>query len=551
MRPSLVFVSLAVADAAAMVQLRVCTLGGQGKCSNGAGQESLETLRFLSPKDGPELTGCSCLARCDTGVAVQQRSDDMEASTIYDEINSPRQCAALLRQLGYSVDPRLPDAFATARKADELAASGNTAKALGEYTRALQTAANAGLGLRWASRPSSVVRARESALAAGSDAPPVNDDVEGGAVGAAPAARTGGAQPATAGQTIWLVRTHISRSRLCAESATSRGGKGWERLTRQALEDARYAVQLAESSVVEMSRVEGRGAPAAFSSAGILAGSANEALTDAWERQAEAYELVRDIDGAIYAYDRLLKLEPSSTPGLSAAVAAKRGVQELVLLSHRKGLEDTAIVSRGLQEVGEERVRSVTSRAITDVENLRRVVEKEFDAVEGALEKRAAQMGVEVVRGEGEAAGQGAGRAQPGEKLGPLASLAARSVDDLRILRKLARSDLNFLELNLLRGDPLLAFLRDAVSKISGNDLFPASGAPPALAALPEDSVNAIWLREQFEKGALPRDPFLISGLVGRAKTDPQLVKRLVSEAKDAKGEDVFTRAATVDEPAS
>ncbi len=471
----------------------------------------------------------------------------MKASTIYDEINSPRQCAALLRQLGYSVDPRLPDAFATARKADKLAASGNTAKALGEYTRALQTAANAGLGLRWASRPSSVVRARESALAAGSDAPPVNDDVEGGAVGAAPAARTGGAQPATAGQTIWLVRTHISRSRLCAESATSRGGKGWERLTRQALEDARYAVQLAESSVVEMSRVEGRGAPAAFSSAGILAGSANEALTDAWERQAEAYELVRDIDGAIYAYDRLLKLEPSSTPGLSAAVAAKRGVHDLVMLSHRNGLEDTSIVSLGLQAVGEERVRSVTSREITDVENLRRVVEKEFDAVEGALEKRAAQMGVEVVRGEGEAAGQGA---QPGEKLGPLASLAARSVDDLRILRKLARSDLNFLELNLLRGDPLLAFLRDAVSKISGNDLFPASGAPPALAALPEDSVNAIWLREQFEKGALPRDPFLISGLVERAKTDPQLVKRLVSEAKDAKGEDVFTRAATVDEPA-
>jgi hypothetical protein len=57
-----------------------------------------------------------------------------------------------------------------------------------------------------------------------------------------------------------------------------------------------------------------------------------------------------DIEGAILAYDQLLRLEPPFAPGQSSAVAVKRGVQELVLLSHRRGLEDARLVQQNLRE---------------------------------------------------------------------------------------------------------------------------------------------------------------------------------------------------------
>ena len=44
--------------------------------------------------------------------------------------------------------------------------------------------------------------------------------------------------------------------------------------------------------------------------------------------------------------------------------------------------------------------------------------------------------------------------------------------------------------------------------------------------------------------GALPRDPLLVQALLEQAQRDPQLVARLVSEAKDARGQDVYARAA-------
>ena len=82
------------------------------------------------------------------------------------------------------------------------------------------------------------------------------------------------------------------------------------------------------------------------------------------------------LQGAIYAYERLLSLEPSSSPGLPAPASAKRGVQELVLLSHRRGVEDTASVLGGLQGVGESSRQSLTSRAMSDVEAFRKVTSR-------------------------------------------------------------------------------------------------------------------------------------------------------------------------------
>ena len=119
------------------------------------------------------------------------------------------------------------------------------------------------------------------------------------------------------------------------------------------------------------------------------------------------------------------------------------------------------------------------------------------------------------------------------------------------MIRKLARADINRFELTLLRGDPLLAFLRDTLDKVLGREEVqvpfkrrgPARQKPQnvptgdvAEAGDSEQSQAAFWLREQFERGALPKDPLLVQSLLEQAKRDPQLVARLVSENKDFGG---------------
>ena len=116
-----------------------------------------------------------------------------------------------------------------------------------------------------------------------------------------------------------------------------------------------------------------------------------------------------------------------------------------------------------------------------------------------------------------------------------LRTLAARSVDDLRTVKKIARSDFNRLQLSLLRGDPLLAFLRDTLARLR----IKLTDEPPPI---PAESEQVILLREQFEMGALPRDPLLVRALLEEAQRDPELVSRLVSEAKDVRGVDATER---------
>ena len=45
-----------------------------------------------------------------------------------------------------------------------------------------------------------------------------------------------------------------------------------------------------------------------------------------------------------------------------------------------------------------------------------------------------------------------------------------------------------------------------------------------------------------MDNGALPRDPELLRTLLEQARKDPKLVERLVTQAKDKDGKDIFTR---------
>ena len=47
-------------------------------------------------------------------------------------------------------------------------------------------------------------------------------------------------------------------------------------------------------------------------------------------------------------------------------------------------------------------------------------------------------------------------------------AVASRALADLRVMRKIALADINRLEMTLVRGDPLLSFLRDAIARARG-----------------------------------------------------------------------------------
>lgn len=103
---------------------------------------------------------------------------------------------------------------------------------------------------------------------------------------------------------------------------------------------------------------------------------------------------------------------------------------------------------------------------------------------------------------------------------------ARRRSADARLLRKSFESDINLIELQLLQGDPTLAFIRDLLRRTRSDP------EPP----------QSVWLKEQFETGALPRDPELVRTLICEARRDPKRVERLVAQAKDSQGRDVYTR---------
>jgi hypothetical protein len=488
--------------------LRVCT-----ECMQG-GPTTLAALVFLAPRDGPSIVGCGCIARCDRGVAVRLPSGEIE-----EGVTGAAACAATLRRLGYSVDQRLPDAFSAARRGDELVAVSREPEAVLAYNRAFSLAIATGLGLRWRARRSPVSAA--SKFAGSQIAEPPGASSGDGRIRAA-------ARLATTAQVLWFARLMTKRARVQLTLAR----QGQVRASRRSLEDALYAVQLAEG-VAEGDALSPHPSSAALASlpalgtaladvesgegpdetsrrasgavVGGLAGEGADVRLEAWECLAEAFEVARDIEGAIYAYERLLALEPSTTPGLSPTTSAKRGVQELVLLSHRQGLETTLALGRGLQEATDRSVADVVNRGLEDVEALRTVVRHDLDVVEERVRSRSPSRLERLLLGA----------FQP----------TAKALDDLQLMRRIAESDLNRLQRTLLLGDPLLAFLRETWQRAQGK-------APPPvmLDALPISSEAVLWLREQFERGVLPQDPLLVASLLEQARRDPELVIRLVGE---------------------
>ena len=264
------------------------------------------------------------------------------------------------------------------------------------------------------------------------------------------------------------------------------------------------------------------------------------------ESQAEAAEQAANLTAAIETYEALLTLQPPDSPGLTEEAAARRALQQLLLESAKRELEAceadeacsvlpddgqwvpsemaTSFLKGEMQraqELGEEARQALAMRALDDVRMVRTSVVRllqlsEDRACEDADRAKGEQAYLRLVEG------------QPGWVAGWQLGEATRRRDDARLLRKSVEADLNLLELQLLRGDPSLAFLREVLRTTRDEENWLLS--------------QSLWLQEQFESGALPRDPELLRTLLAQARRDPEQVVRLVTQAKDRRGQDFYAR---------
>jgi len=258
------------------------------------------------------------------------------------------------------------------------------------------------------------------------------------------------------------------------------------------------------------------------------------------EGKAEAAEEVQDLPAAIEAYEALLALQPPDSPDLREEDAARRALQQLLLESARREIEvcgddgctdkpsaateAAASFIRGeirrAQLLGEESRKKLAMRALDDVGKIRsgvvRLLQLSVDRAQADADKaQGEQAYLRLVEG------------QPGWIAGMQLGEATRRMNDARLLRKSVESDLNRLELQLLQGDPSLSFIRDVLRSTRNEQL---------------SCEQSLWLQEQFDTGALPRDPELLRTLLAQARRDPELVTRLVTQAKDSRGQDIYTR---------
>jgi len=150
-------------------------------------------------------------------------------------------------------------------------------------------------------------------------------------------------------------------------------------------------------------------------------------------------------------------------------------------------------------------------RGLRDVEALRSVVRKEFLTVEESLRSRRPCYFERLLFG----------------------GISNRALEDLRVMWRTADKDMDRLQLALLRGDPLLHFLRGAWLRARG-----IAPAPIDIRAeLSEHPEAAVWLRGQVgQQDGL--DPVVVASVVGRVKHDPNLVERLAAEAMERQGRD-------------
>ena len=303
------------------------------------------------------------------------------------------------------------------------------------------------------------------------------------------------------------------------------------------------------------------------------------------EERAEKAEAENDLVSAIEAYEQLLAIQPPTSPNMREQDAARRALQQLLLESARRELEacgrqgcetEVSFIEgelRRAQQIGEESRKQLASRALADVSKVRSAVVTLLEVsrpqrskpgqgldpgagqrVSTRMRRRAGrwvvglggrggarlmgcsdtrrphlrwcsasprqlteeQASEAVDRAAGEQAYSRLVDGEPGWLAGWQLAEATRRRDDARLLRKSVESDLNRLELQLLQGDPSLAFIR-SVLKSTRND------------PLPEEEAS-LWLKEQFDQGALPRDPELLRTLLEQARADPDMVVRLVTQ---------------------
>ena len=270
------------------------------------------------------------------------------------------------------------------------------------------------------------------------------------------------------------------------------------------------------------------------------------------EGAAEKAEAEGNLLEAIEAYEELLSLQPPTSPALREEDAARRALQQLLLESARREVEacgDEGCATVGpawegppsefietelrrapefisgelkkAQQAGEEYRKFAARRSLADVERVRSTVVRLLELTEEQAREAAD-------RAAGEQAYQRLVDGMPGWLPGWQLAEATRRQNDARLLRKSVEADLNRLELQLLQGDPSLAFIRE-VLKTTRNEPLP----------LEESSV---WLGEQMDAGALPRDPELLRTLMAQARENPEMVKRLITQAKDDQGKDIYTR---------
>ena len=234
------------------------------------------------------------------------------------------------------------------------------------------------------------------------------------------------------------------------------------------------------------------------------------------ECRAEECEAAGDLLGAIEAYEALLELQPPTSPGLSAEIGVRRGLQELLLQSARRELDacgkegcEVSLMEQA-QRVGEETRKQLASRSLADVGRIR-------EPVVGFLERNTAKAQADVERAREEQTYLRLVEGDPALIAGWQMEEAQRRVDDTTLLRKAIESDLSRLELQLLAGDPSLTFIREVLKKTRKEPEKPAE-------------VQSLFLEEQLESGALPRDPELLRTLLEQARRDPELVTRLVTQ---------------------
>ena len=270
------------------------------------------------------------------------------------------------------------------------------------------------------------------------------------------------------------------------------------------------------------------------------------------EQEAEQAEADNDLPSAIAAYEELLALQPPTSPALREEDAARRALQQLLLERARRaggvrrgGMRDELpVVQEPAERVYRGRAprarpsfsrrfggrsrrararKELASRALADVERIRNTVVRLLALTEEQARERA-------VEAAGEQAYSRLVDGDPGWLSGLQIAEAQKRMDDARLLRKSIEADLNRLELQLLQGDLSLAFIRDVLKSTRDEQMLQTLES------------NSLWLKEQFDTGALPRDTELLRTLLAKARDDPDMVVRLVTQAKDGQGKDLYTR---------